>query len=95
VQAHSFTSAPIAEALVDAHKHGVNVQVVLEKSRRSKKDAPSDFVHHTARSLGHLEAKAYLGIGWLHGRFLRRPYAESMLGNNGSSPRAVFALPGG
>src|ERR1035437_7092396 len=32
VLAYSFTSAPIAQALVEAHKHGVDVQVVVDKS---------------------------------------------------------------
>jgi len=32
VQAYSFTSVPIAEALADAHRRGVNVQVILDKS---------------------------------------------------------------
>jgi phosphatidylserine/phosphatidylglycerophosphate/cardiolipin synthase-like enzyme len=32
VQAYSFTSAPIAKALLDAHKRGVQVQVILDKS---------------------------------------------------------------
>jgi len=31
VQAYSFTSAPIAEALKKAHKRGVDVQVILDK----------------------------------------------------------------
>ena len=31
VQAYSFTSTPIAKALVDAHKRGVKVAVVLDK----------------------------------------------------------------
>jgi len=31
VQAYSFTSTPIAKALVDAHKRGVKVTVVLDK----------------------------------------------------------------
>jgi len=37
VQAYSFTSAPIAKALVDAHKRGVKVQAILERAsaRRS------------------------------------------------------------
>jgi phosphatidylserine/phosphatidylglycerophosphate/cardiolipin synthase-like enzyme len=30
VQAYSFTSAPIAKALVDAHKRGVKVRVILD-----------------------------------------------------------------
>lgn len=34
VQAYSFTSKPIAEALVNAHKRGVRVEVLLDKSQR-------------------------------------------------------------
>ena len=46
VQAYSFTSAPIAKAIVDAHKRGVAVQVVLDKSQRTEKYSSSDFVAH-------------------------------------------------
>lgn len=34
VQAYSFTSAPIARALVEAHRRGVNVQAMLDKGQR-------------------------------------------------------------
>lgn len=34
VQAYSFTSAPIAKALVDASRRGVKVEAVLDKSQR-------------------------------------------------------------
>ncbi len=34
VQAYSFTSTPIAEALLEAHKRGVKVEVILDKSQR-------------------------------------------------------------
>jgi phosphatidylserine/phosphatidylglycerophosphate/cardiolipin synthase-like enzyme len=37
VQAYSFTSAPIAKALVDAHKRGVYVRVILDKGQRTAK----------------------------------------------------------
>jgi len=37
VQAYSFTSAPIAKALVDAHRRGVKVQVLLDKSQRTER----------------------------------------------------------
>ena len=37
VQAYSFTSVPIAQALIDAHRRGVKVQVVLDKGQRSEK----------------------------------------------------------
>ena len=46
VQAYSFTSAPIAKALVDAHKQGVQIQVILDKSQRSEKYSSADFVLH-------------------------------------------------
>lgn len=48
VQAYSFTSAPIAKALVDAHKRGVRVEVVLDKSNRNKhgKYTAADFTAH-------------------------------------------------
>lgn len=44
VQAYSFTSAPIAKALVDAHKRGVKVTVVLDKSQRSERYTSATFV---------------------------------------------------
>ncbi len=37
VQAYSFTSAPIAKALVDAHRRGVKIQVILDKSQKTEK----------------------------------------------------------
>jgi phosphatidylserine/phosphatidylglycerophosphate/cardiolipin synthase-like enzyme len=46
VQAYSFTSAPIAKALVEAHGRGVKVQVILDKSQRSEKYSSADFVAH-------------------------------------------------
>ena len=46
VQAYSFTSAPIAKALVDAHKRGVHVEVILDKSQRTEKYSSLDFLYH-------------------------------------------------
>jgi phosphatidylserine/phosphatidylglycerophosphate/cardiolipin synthase-like enzyme len=44
VQAYSFTSAPIAKALLDAHTRGVQVQVILDKSQRMEKYSSADFL---------------------------------------------------
>lgn len=44
VQAYSFTSAPIAKALVDAEKRGVKVQVILDKSNRTANYSSADFI---------------------------------------------------
>ncbi|WP_447974295.1 phospholipase D family nuclease [Nitrospira sp. Kam-Ns4a] len=46
VQAYSFTSAPIAQALVDAHKRGVAVEVLLDKSQRRDQYTVADFLAH-------------------------------------------------
>ena len=46
VQAYSFTSAPIAKAVVDAHKRGVKIQVILDKSQRTEKYSSADFLAH-------------------------------------------------
>ena len=46
VQAYSFTSAPIAAAIVEAHKRGVDVVVILDKSQKTEKYSSADFVAH-------------------------------------------------
>jgi phosphatidylserine/phosphatidylglycerophosphate/cardiolipin synthase-like enzyme len=47
VQAYSFTSKPIAKALVDAHKRGVVCRVILDKSQRTEKYSAADFLAHS------------------------------------------------
>jgi phosphatidylserine/phosphatidylglycerophosphate/cardiolipin synthase-like enzyme len=44
VQAYSFTSAPIAKALLNAHKRGVRIDVLLDKSQRTQKYSSADFL---------------------------------------------------
>jgi phosphatidylserine/phosphatidylglycerophosphate/cardiolipin synthase-like enzyme len=44
LQAYSFTSAPIAKALVDAQKRGVQVEAILDKSNRTDKYSAADFL---------------------------------------------------
>ena len=46
IQAYSFTSAPIAKALVNAHKRGVHVEIILDKSNKSAKYSAGDFTAH-------------------------------------------------
>ena len=47
VQAYSFTSEPIAKALVEAHRRGVNAQVILDGSQRTEKYSEADFLRHS------------------------------------------------
>lgn len=51
VQAYSFTSAPIAEALAKAHRRGVKVQVLLDKSQRTEKYSSADFLANAGISV--------------------------------------------
>ena len=46
VQAYSFTSAPIANALVNAKHRGVEVLIILDKSQRTEHYSSADFVAH-------------------------------------------------
>ena len=46
LQAYSFTSKPIAKALVDAHKRGIKIEAILDKSQRKEKYSSADFIAH-------------------------------------------------
>jgi len=44
VQAYSFTSAPIAKALLSAHRRGIKVEVILDKSQRTQSYSSATFL---------------------------------------------------
>jgi len=46
VQAYTFTSAPIAKALLNAHKRGVKVEVILDKSQKTQKYSSATFLYN-------------------------------------------------
>ena len=46
VHAYSFTSAPIAKALVQAHRRGVAVTVILDHSQQWDRYSEADFLAH-------------------------------------------------
>ena len=46
IQAYSFTSKEIAAAIVKAHKRGVHVEIVMDKSNRTAKYSAGDFTAH-------------------------------------------------
>jgi phosphatidylserine/phosphatidylglycerophosphate/cardiolipin synthase-like enzyme len=46
VQAYYFTSAPIAKALVEAHKRGVHVEVILDRKQKSEQYSSADYLQH-------------------------------------------------
>ena len=46
VQAYSFTSAPIAKALTDAHRRGVKIQVILDKTNQTDRYSAATFTQN-------------------------------------------------
>lgn len=46
VQAYSFTNTAIARALVDAHRRGVKVEIILDRSQKTEKYSEADFTAH-------------------------------------------------
>jgi phosphatidylserine/phosphatidylglycerophosphate/cardiolipin synthase-like enzyme len=48
VQVYSFTSAPIAKALLEAYKRRVRVEALLDKSHRNEKYSSADFLANQA-----------------------------------------------
>lgn len=46
VQAYSFTNKDIAKALVDAHRRGVKVSILLDKSQETEQYSEADFTSH-------------------------------------------------
>lgn len=46
VQAYSFTSKPIAKALIDARKRGVRIEAVLDKSNATAKYSAATFLYN-------------------------------------------------
>lgn len=46
VQAYSFTSKPIAKALIDARKRGVKIEAVLDKSNATAKYLAATFLYN-------------------------------------------------
>jgi phosphatidylserine/phosphatidylglycerophosphate/cardiolipin synthase-like enzyme len=51
VQAYSFTSAPIAKALVEAHRRGVEMKVILDKSANTHHYSAATFLEHMGVSV--------------------------------------------
>jgi phosphatidylserine/phosphatidylglycerophosphate/cardiolipin synthase-like enzyme len=44
VQAYSFTSPPIAQALAEAHRRGIHVEVILDKSQRTERASTAEIL---------------------------------------------------
>ena len=47
LQAYSFTSVPIAKALLNAHKRGIKVEIILDRSQRTEKYSSATFLYNS------------------------------------------------
>ena len=85
VQAYSFTSLPIAKALVEAHKRGVDVQVILDKSQRTNRYSGATFLSNegipvfidAAHKIAHNKLMVIDGITVITGSFNFTKAAEN------------------
>jgi phosphatidylserine/phosphatidylglycerophosphate/cardiolipin synthase-like enzyme len=51
VQAYSFTSYKIAKGLLDAHKRGVKLEIIPDKSQKSDQYSSADFLANSGMSV--------------------------------------------
>ena len=92
VQAYSFTSAPIAKALVEAHDRGVDVQVILDRKETAAKYSSADFLAHAGivtlidgkHAIAHNKVMVIDGLAIITGSFnfttaAERQNAENLL----------------
>jgi len=79
VQAYSFTSAPIAKALVDAKTRGVNVQIILDRSQKTEKYTSATYVFNAGTRLHH-QGHAHSVECWLKGELVGGIYGVAVGG---------------
>ena len=83
VMAYSFTSAPIAKALVDAHKRGVKVKAILDKSNQSSKYSSATFLHNHQ-----IPVLMWDGSGYFHKKVIVIDGSTVIIGSFNFSKRA-------
>ena len=90
VQAYSFTSAPIAKALVEAHARGVNIRVILDRKETGSRYSSADFVAHAkivtlidgAHAIAHNKVMVIDGLTVITGSFNFTTAAEQRNAEN-------------
>ena len=90
MQAYSFTSRPIAEALMEARARGVHVEVIVDKSQRAERSTMADdlaadgipVVVDAAHSIAHNKVMVIDGRTVLTGSFNFTEAAEERNAEN-------------
>ncbi len=90
VLAYSFTSKPIAQALLEAHNRGVHVEVILDREQRTDKYSEADFVAHAGiptyiddkHAIAHNKVMVIDGLTVITGSFNFTKQAEERNGEN-------------
>jgi phosphatidylserine/phosphatidylglycerophosphate/cardiolipin synthase-like enzyme len=94
VQAYSFTSAPIAKALVEAHRRGVKVEVVLDRSQQTEKYSSATFIYNNGipcyidaqHAIAHNKVMVIDGLTVITGSF---NFTEAAEDNNAENPLVI------
>ena len=90
VQAYSFTSEPIAQALIEAHRRGVQVEVILDKSQRTDRRSTAGLLAHAgvpvnidaAHAIAHNKVMVIDGVTVITGSFNFTESAEARNAEN-------------
>ena len=83
VMAYSFTSSPIAKALVDAHKRDVKVEAILDKSNQSSKYSSATFLYNHR-----VPVHIWQGSGYFHNKVIVIDGSTVITGSFNFSKRA-------
>lgn len=91
VQAYSFTSAPIAEALVKAHRRNVKIEVILDASQETERYSGATFLANAGvpvaidykPAISHNKIMIFDGASVFTGSFNFSKSAESRNAENG------------
>jgi len=91
VQAYEFTNAPIAKALVEAHRRGVDVRVIVDKSQVSGKYSSATFLRNegiplvvdTQPAIAHNKVMIFDGAAVFTGSYNFTKAAETRNAENG------------
>jgi phosphatidylserine/phosphatidylglycerophosphate/cardiolipin synthase-like enzyme len=90
IQAYSFTSAPIAKSLLEAHKRGVKVEAILDKSQRTANYSSATFLANSgiptfidaAHAIAHNKVMIIDGVTVITGSFNFTKAAEEKNAEN-------------
>lgn len=98
VAAYSFTSKPIAQALVEAHKRGIDVKVVVDKSQKSERYTSATFLANMGipvrvDSMHAIQHNKFMVIDGIHVQNGSFNYTAAAEGRNAENVLVIWSNP--